>query len=26
MGAAMAPAAYETLKAHFADTGRTPDY
>ena len=25
MGAAMAPAAYETLKAHFADTGRTPD-
>ena len=25
--AAMAPAAYETLKAHFADTGRTPaDY
>lgn len=26
MGAAMAPAAYETLKAHFADTGRAPDY
>ena len=27
MGSAMAPAAYETLKAHFADTGRTPaDY
>lgn len=26
MGAAMAPAAYDTLKAHFADTGRTPDY
>ena len=27
MGAAMAPAAYETLKAHFADTGRDPgDY
>ena len=26
MGAAMAPAAYETLKAHFADTGRTPRY
>ena len=27
MGAAMAPAAYETLKAHFEDTGRTPsDY
>ncbi len=26
MGAAMAPAAYETLKTHFADTGRTPDY
>jgi len=26
MGAAMAPAAWETLKAHFADTGRTPDY
>ena len=26
MGAAMAPAAYETLKAHFADTGRSPDY
>ena len=24
MGAAMAPAAYETLRAHFADTGRTP--
>ena len=27
MGAAMAPAAYETLSRHFADTGRTPaDY
>lgn len=26
MGAAMAPAAYETLKAHFADTGRNADY
>ena len=26
MGAAMAPAAYETLKAHFEDTGLTPDY
>ena len=27
MGAAMAPAAFETLKAHFADTGRGPqDY
>lgn len=26
MGSAMAPAAYETLKAHFEDTGRTPDY
>ena len=26
MGAAMAPAAYETLKAHFRDTGRAPDY
>ena len=27
MGAAMAPAAYETLKAHFSDTGRRPsDY
>ena len=26
MGSAMAPAAYETLKAHFADTGRAPDY
>ncbi|MEG2455468.1 MAG: stage V sporulation protein AD, partial [Oscillospiraceae bacterium] len=27
MGAAMAPAAYETLSAHFRDTGRTPqDY
>ena len=24
MGAAMAPAAYDTLKAHFADTGRSP--
>lgn len=26
MGAAMAPAAKETLLAHFKDTGRTPDY
>lgn len=26
MGAAMAPAAYETLRAHFADTGRSPSY
>ena len=26
MGAAMAPAAYDTLKAHFADTGRSPDF
>lgn len=26
MGAAMAPAAYATLKAHFEDTGRTPDF
>lgn len=26
MGAAMAPAAYETLKAHFEDTGREPDF
>ena len=27
MGAAMAPAAYETIKAHFQDTGRRPsDY
>lgn len=26
MGAAMAPAAYETLKTHFADTGRNPEY
>ena len=26
MGAAMAPAAYETLSAHFKDTGRTPEY
>ena len=26
MGAAMAPAAYDTLKAHFADTGRAPNY
>ena len=25
MGACMAPAAYETLSAHFRDTGRTPD-
>ena len=26
MGAAMAPAAYDTLRAHFADTNRTPEY
>lgn len=26
MGAAMAPAAYHTLSAHFADTGRDPDF
>ena len=26
MGSAMAPSAYETLKAHFEDTGRGPDY
>ena len=26
MGAAMAPAAYDTLKTHFEDTGRAPDY
>ncbi len=26
MGAAMAPAAYNTLKCHFSDTGRDPDY
>ena len=26
MGAAMAPAAYDTLKAHFQETGRQPDY
>ena len=26
MGAAMAPAAYDTLKMHFEDTGRSPDY
>ena len=26
MGAAMAPAAVDTLLAHFEDTGRTPDY
>lgn len=25
MGAAMAPAAYDTLQAHFQDTGRTPE-
>ena len=25
MGAAMAPAAYDTLKAHFSETGRNPD-
>ncbi len=26
MGAAMAPSAYDTLKTHFDDTGRSPDY
>ena len=26
MGAAMAPAAYDTLKTHFEDTGRSPEY
>lgn len=26
MGAAMAPAAYDTLTAHFKDTGRQPDF
>lgn len=26
MGSAMAPAAYDTLTAHFEDTGRSPDY
>ncbi len=26
MGAAMAPAAYDTLTAHFRETGRSPDY
>ncbi len=26
MGAAMAPAAYDTLRAHFSDTGRSPDW
>ncbi len=26
MGAAMAPAALDTIAAHFKDTGRTPDY
>ena len=26
MGAAMAPAAYDTLRTHFEDTGREPDY
>ena len=26
MGAAMAPAAYDTLRAHFSDTGRAPSY
>lgn len=26
MGVAMAPAAYDTLCAHFADTGRAPEY
>lgn len=26
MGSAMAPAAYDTLKRHFDDSGRTPDY
>lgn len=26
MGAAMAPAAYSTLQAHFSNTGRSPDF
>ena len=26
MGAAMAPAAYDTIRTHFQDTGRTPDH
>ena len=26
MGAAMAPAAYDTLSTHFSDTGRKPSY
>lgn len=26
MGSAMAPAAYDTLKNHFSDTGRSPEY
>lgn len=26
MGAAMAPAAYDTISAHLADTGRSPDF
>lgn len=26
MGSAMAPAAYETLRTHFDETGRSPDY
>ena len=26
MGAAMAPSAYDTLSAHFRDTGRSPDF
>jgi len=26
MGSAMAPAAYETIKAHFSETGRSPEY
>ena len=26
MGAAMVPAAWDTLRAHFRDTGRSPDY
>lgn len=26
MGAAMAPAAYSTLRAHFEETGRAPDF
>lgn len=26
MGSAMAPAAYSTLRAHFQETGRSPDY